>query len=472
MPDKLTGSQNHRFDVLLLEQQTESCPSNCQRLRMWLGDLPGVSRVIIYTPEEISKSAAPACVVARASAQESFAGLYALIRRHWPEVPLLAVFCRDWNGLEDTVRCLNDGIDDFLRCPFGKEEMTARLRRLFAYGNHYLHAEQGTERPWQPDTMIGRSPKFLQVLDRLKNISLSEATVLLHGETGTGKEVFGRAVHYLGPRKSHAFIPVNCGSLPDHLFENELFGHVKGAYTDASSSEHGLLRAAEGGTIFLDEVDSLSMGAQVKLLRFLQDHEYRPLGSSVSLTANVRVVAATNANLRGLVEAKAFREDLFYRLNILSLRIPPLRDRPDDIPLLADYFLRRFRPPGQPTALRFSSAVIQKLLSHNWPGNIRELEGVIYRAVVLCPNPVVGAADIDLNLDQPEEFAVAQSSLREAKQTVVESFERLYLIGLLDNHGGNVSHAAREAGKERRAFQRLVKKYNLNREEFRKTNVG
>lgn len=472
MPDKLTAERSHSPEVVLLDQQNAACPAHsCEYVRGWIDELPGAPRVTIRASME-GPSATPACIVARPSPHESFAGLYALVRRRWPAVPLLAVFCRNWDGLEGAARCMNDGIDDFLRCPFGKDEMIARLERLLTYSSYACHTSRGGEPPWQPETMIGRSPKFLQALARLQSISQSEATVLLHGETGTGKEVFGRAVHYLGPRKSHAFIPVNCGSLPDNLFENELFGHVKGAYTDASTSEQGLLRAAEGGTIFLDEVDSLSMNAQVKLLRFLQDHEYRPLGSSVSLNADVRVVAATNANLRSMVEAKFFREDLFYRLNILSLRIPPLRDRPEDIPLLAEHFLRQFRPQNQPSAVRFSPAVIQKLLSHNWPGNIRELEGVIYRAVVLCRNPVISAADIDLNLDQQADQAPAQSNLKEAKQTVVESFERLYLIGLLDNHGGNVSRAAREAGKERRSFQRLVRKYNLNREQFRKTNVG
>jgi DNA-binding NtrC family response regulator len=392
-----------------------------------------------------------------------------MVRKRWAAVPFLAVFCSYWVGVDRVARCLNDGIDDFLRCPFRRDETIARLERLLAYSGSARHAGRDRERSWQPETLIGRSPKFVWVLDRLQSMSQSEATVLLHGETGTGKEVFGRAVHYLGPRRGRAFIPVNCGSLPDNLFENELFGHVKGAYTDASTSEHGLLRAAEGGTIFLDEIDSLSASGQVKLLRFLQDHEYRPLGSSLNLRADVRVVAATNANLRSLVETKMFREDLFYRLNILSLRIPPLRDRPEDIPLLAEHFLRRFRPQSQPTALRFSPAVIQKLLSHKWPGNIRELEGVISRAVVLCRNAVISTADIDLHLDEAAEPVPAQSNLKEAKQTMVETFERLYLIGLLDNHGGNVSRAAREAGKERRTFQRLVKKYNLNREQFRKT---
>jgi DNA-binding NtrC family response regulator len=467
-----TADTSSAFSLLLVGRQASACPANsCSSLTTWISQQPWAPRVIACSSPDSAVSAEPSCIFALPSPRESFATLYAAIRRRWQAVPLLAVFCREWNGLEGLARCMNDGIDDFLRCPFGPDELAARLVRLLAYGKSPTGLSGPDRRPWQPDNLIGRSPAFFRVLDQLHSMSHCDATVLLLGETGTGKEVFGRAVHYLGMRKGHAFIPVNCGSLPDNLLENELFGHAKGAYTDASTSEKGLLRSAEGGTLFLDEIDSLTLGSQVKLLRFLQDHEYRPLGSPRSVTADVRVVAATNANLRRLVEAKMFREDLFYRLNILSLRIPPLRDRPDDIPLLAEHFLNRFRPANQSTALRFSPAVIHKLVTHNWPGNIRELEGVIYRVAVLCRNQVISTADIDLNLDQPEPGPV-QANLKEAKQTMVESFERMYLIGLLDNNGGNVSRAAREAGKERRAFQRLVRKYNLNREQFRKTGVG
>jgi DNA-binding NtrC family response regulator len=428
---------------------------------------PDAARLIVGPSANPPASIEPCCVIARPSPNESFAALCAGIRQRWPGVPLLSVFCKDWSGLEGAVACLNDGSDDFLCCPFGKVELAARLDRLLAYGIAGLRSRPQGRRSWQPETLVGQSPRFLQALDKLHKMATSGATVVLLGETGTGKEVFARTIHYLSARKGFPFIPVNCGSLPDNLIENELFGHLKGAYTDASTSATGLLRAAEGGTLFLDEIDSLSIEAQVKLLRFLQDREYRPLGSSTSLTANVRLVAATNANLRALVQARVFREDLFYRLNILTLRVPALRERLDDIPLLADYFLRRFRSPNHASAVQLSPAVIQKLVSHSWPGNIRELEGVIHRAVVLCSTPVVSACDIDFALDQ-NETDLPQSLLKDAKQTVVEQFERSYLITLLDTHGGNLTQAAREAGKERRSFQRLVKKYQINREQFRK----
>jgi DNA-binding NtrC family response regulator len=463
----LKVAKDDTFELLLLGRHTEACPSgSCVPIRNWLAGLPGAPRVVECSSPDSGTLIEPQCIVARPSPHEGFAALYAAVRRRWPSVPLLAVFCADWIGLESVALCMNDGIDDFLRCPFGRDEVSARLKRLLTYGSLARRAGAGGGRASQPETLIGRSPKFVEALDKLESIAQSDATVLIQGETGTGKEVFGRAIHYLGPRRSRPFIPVNCGSLPDNLLENELFGHVKGAYTDASTSESGLLRSAEGGTLFLDEVDTLSMGSQIKLLRFLQDHEYRPLGSAASLTADVRVVAATNSNLRTLVEARAFREDLFYRLNILSLRIPALRTRLEDIPTLAEHFLERFRPRGRTCALRFSPAAMQKLVGHDWPGNIRELEGVLQRAVVLCRTPVITTADIDFNLDRVEP-ELGRTSLRAAKQTAIEHFERLYLIDLLDNHGGNISRAAKEAGKERRSLQRLIRKYNLDREQFR-----
>jgi DNA-binding NtrC family response regulator len=286
--------------------------------------------------------------------------------------------------------------------------------------------------------------------------------VLIAGETGTGKELVARAIHYQSPRQGKPFIPVNCGALPDHLFENELFGHTKGAYTDASSPEKGLVAEAEAGTLFLDEVDTLSASAQVKLLRFLQNREYRPLGSSKSITADVRILAATNADLRQQVQTKRFREDLYYRLNIVALRLPPLRERPEDIPLLADHFLRRYASHYGRGSLQFAAAALHKLVAYPWPGNVRELESVIQRAVLLAPCPVLQPDDIDLHLSyqctvsEPESFHTA-------KARAIEQFERTYLNTLLTAHQGNVTHAAKHTGEARRSLQRLLKKHGLNR---------
>jgi two-component system response regulator AtoC len=254
--------------------------------------------------------------------------------------------------------------------------------------------------------------------------------------------------------------------LPDHLCENELFGHAKGAFTDASSAEKGLIAEAEGGTLFLDEIDTLSASAQTKLLRFLQDQEYRPLGSSKGMIADVRIIAATNSDLRQQVRAKQFREDLFYRLNVLSLSIPPLRDNIEDIPLLANHFLARYATQYRCGRRQLSSDAMQILIAYPWPGNVRELEGVLQRAVILCSSSILSPSDIDLP-GGGQADAGKTGPLRQAKTRTIGQFERAYLIDLLSAHKGNVTHAAKAAGKERRTLQRLLHKYGLERQAFR-----
>jgi DNA-binding NtrC family response regulator len=311
--------------------------------------------------------------------------------------------------------------------------------------------------------IVGESKSFLQVVERAMHVAPSDATILLAGETGTGKELVARAVHYGSPRRSKPFVPVNCGALPDHLVENELFGHMKGAYTDASTSEKGLVAEAEEGTLFLDEVDTLSASTQVKLLRFLQDRTYRPMGSARSLTANVRIIAATNADLWQQVQAQRFREDLYYRLHVLAFRLPPLRERPDDIPRLVAHFLHRYSTQYGRGAFYLSADTLHKLAAYPWPGNVRELEAVIQRTVLLASSPCLQPQDIELPLSYQEDPVTQHASFREAKARAIEQFERAYLSTLLSAHQGNISQAAKYAGKERRAFTRLLEKYALHK---------
>jgi DNA-binding NtrC family response regulator len=293
----------------------------------------------------------------------------------------------------------------------------------------------------------------------------SDATVLITGETGTGKELFARGIHYHSARKGMPFIPVNCGALPDQLFENELFGHARGAFTSAFSQQRGLVAEAEGGTLFLDEVEALSSAAQAKLLRFLQDRVYRPLGSSKSKVGSVRILAATNANLWNEVEGKRFREDLYYRMNVLSLSIPPLRERKEDIPLLVAHFLNQHRKPNGSGPAVLSGSAMQKLLAYPWPGNVRELEGTIQRSVLMCASSVIQSNDIDLPVSDQTNVS-SSNSLREAKNCAVRDVERTYLVRTLIAFSGNISQAAKAAGKERRSFQRLLRKYGIDRQAF------
>jgi transcriptional regulator with GAF, ATPase, and Fis domain len=327
--------------------------------------------------------------------------------------------------------------------------------------------------------LIGTSGCFLRAAGMIPLLSATRSTVLISGETGTGKELFARAIHYTGERRGKPFVPVNCAALPDHLIENELFGHNKGAFTGAFADKHGLFHEADGGTLFLDEINSLGLVVQSKLLRVLQDQEFRPLGSTKSHKVNVKVVAATNTDLRTLVEMRQFREDLFHRLNVLSVTIPPLRDRKEDILLLATHFLKVYTKEFALGPISMGPSCKSKLLGYSWPGNVRELEGAIQRAVAMTAGGVLESHDLDLPTCEPREAMAPvmetvpkagmsyEGGFQKMKMKVIEEFERTYLCELLSVHHGNISKAARAAKKERRAFQRLLHKHGLDRRVFR-----
>jgi two-component system response regulator GlrR len=308
------------------------------------------------------------------------------------------------------------------------------------------------------DHIIGESPVFVALLSQISSIAKHDVCVLILGETGTGKEVFARAIHYCSQRSGKPFIPVNCGAIPIDLLENEFFGHDAGAFTSANCPRRGILKEADGGTLFLDEVDCLPPFAQVKFLRFLQDGQFRPLGSVSTCSADVRVLAASNADLKEILESGRLRKDLYYRLNVLSMQLPPLREREADIVLLARYFLAKYSDKFKVPARDFSSAALQKLVYHPWPGNVRELENVIQRAVVLVDHPIIGPDDIPIG---DREGKLEDQSFQQLKAKAIDQFEQSYVRRLLLIHEGNITKAAQAAGKDRRAFWELMRKHNI-----------
>jgi DNA-binding NtrC family response regulator len=312
--------------------------------------------------------------------------------------------------------------------------------------------------------LIGQSAIFLQQVQKIPLIASCEANVLIVGETGTGKELYARAIHYGSARAGRPFMPVNCGAIPAELVENELFGHIRGAFTSASSLQVGLIEEANGGTLFLDEIDCLPVHAQVKLLRFLQEKEYRPLGSSRMRRADVRVVAASNLNLEEAVDTGKVRQDLFYRLNIISLTLPPLRDRREDIPLLARHFLAKYAREFDSPVRDFSDEAMDMLMVYSWPGNVRELEHAVERAIVMCTRPLIQASDIVLS---NQAVAGKRDSLREAKAKEIERFEKNYIQGVLSACRGNITRAAQISQKNRRAFWQLIQKYRIDVSRFK-----
>ena len=308
---------------------------------------------------------------------------------------------------------------------------------------------------------IGASAPFLAVLDQLRRMARSGAPVLIEGETGCGKEVAARALHYCGPRRDGPFVPVNCGALPDHLLEAELFGHARGAFTDAKTARRGLVAEANGGTLFLDEVDALSAKAQVTLLRFLQDQRYRPLGSSEELSSQARVIAAANRKLDDLARAGGFRVDLLYRLDLLHLRMPPLRERTGDAQLLVRHFLAHYAAHYGVESPRLDDATLAWIDQYRWPGNVRELQNWVQRRLLMDDAPAVGEQTLDALA--PTESARGPMNFRAAKAEAVRRFERDYVAQVLKQAEGNVTRAAQLAGKERRAFGKLLKKHGLDR---------
>jgi len=308
--------------------------------------------------------------------------------------------------------------------------------------------------------LAGESPAFTEALLKLRRIAAADAPVLIEGETGTGKELAARAIHYWSARRSHPFVAVNCGALPDHLLEDELFGHERGAFTDAKLARPGLVAVANGGTLFLDEVDSLSARAQVALLRFVQDQRYRPLGCTQERSTDTRLIAATNRPLSDATAAGQFRADLLYRLQILKIELPPLRARGGDAELLALHFIERYRTKYGLPATTLAPETLAWLRSHPWPGNVRELENWIHRELLMADGPQIRLRH---DTPSPDDERPPLGKFQRAKSEAVSRFERDYALEVLKRANGNVTLAAQLAGKERRAFGKLLKKHGIDR---------
>jgi DNA-binding NtrC family response regulator len=314
--------------------------------------------------------------------------------------------------------------------------------------------------------LIGESPVFLEAVRLIRRLSSFDAAVLIQGETGTGKELAARAIHYLGARRNAPFIPVNCGAIPDNLVESEFFGHERGAFTDAKETRQGVIEQAERGTLFLDELEVLSPRGQVALLRFLQDHSYRSLGSVRNRVANVRVVGSSNTDLGAAVKRGEFRADLLFRLSVLTITLPPIRERTGDAVLLAERFIRRFSAEYGLAPRPLDERAREYLERYDWPGNVRELENLVHRAILLDEGPYVSFAEAcgDATATHlPSDTASIDLPFNEAKARAIAIFERTYVTELLRRTHGNISQAARLCGKERSRLGKLIKKYGLER---------
>ena len=386
------------------------------------------------------------------------------------------VMMTGYASVGDAVRAMKLGAYDYLEKPFDPDaaaltvaraaerrrlrDETASLRRELE-GIHSFH------------NLVGKSDRMRDVYRLLEQAAGLDITVLLGGETGTGKELAARAIHYHSTRKERRFVPVNCGALPPDLVESELFGHARGAFTGAASAKAGLFEEADGGTIFLDEIGELPLATQVKLNRVLQEKEIRRVGDNVAIKVDVRVIAATHRDLKGEVQAGRFREDLYYRLNVFPIRLPPLRERAEDVPLLASHFLEKHARAMRREIGGFDPEALRLLASHPWPGNVRELENAVERAVAIATGSSILSRDLPAELAAPASPrvpgpALAAMPYREVVEQAQDRISREYLVALLTEFHGNVTRSAARAGLERESLHRLLKKHGLRSDDFKR----
>jgi DNA-binding NtrC family response regulator len=411
------------------------------------------------SPQQLSCAGVELVLLAAPAQMEDPLRFFAWLQDHTLRTSSVAIL--PTNPDTKLLQAVSEMVNDFVISPVKSGELRCRVLRILGMNQGDEHSiRQRLKLEVGLAGLLGQDPGFLKVLENIPGIAASNATVLLLGETGTGKELCAQAIHNLSSRQNGPFIPVECGAIPEHLAENELFGHARGAFTDAHRDQKGVAAMAEGGTLFLDEIDSLPLVAQAKLLRFIQEGVYRPLGSQRFERSDLRLIAATNCDLEACIQNQNFRRDLYFRLNVLRLRLPPLRERRQDIVLLAKHFLDLHSSPTRQPGKRFSEAALHSLQNYPWPGNVRELQNTVQRAVAFSAGPVIQPGELDLPLGDD---ATPADNFRRAKSRVVEHFERAYLEELLRKHAGNVSQAARDAGKDRRVFGRMMKKYDIRR---------
>ncbi|WP_334667550.1 two-component system response regulator GlrR [Klebsiella pneumoniae] len=377
--------------------------------------------------------------------------LFSEIQKGHPGMPVIILTAH--GSIPDAVAATQQGVFSFLTKPVDKDALYKAIDEALE------QRSPATDEAWR-QAIVTRSPLMLRLLEQAGMVAQSDVSVLINGQSGTGKEIVAQAIHNASPRHDKPFVAINCGALPEQLLESELFGHARGAFTGAVSNREGLFQAAEGGTLFLDEIGDMPVALQVKLLRVLQERKVRPLGSNRDIEINVRIISATHRDLPKAMARGEFREDLFYRLNVVNLKIPPLSERTEDIPLLANHLLRQSADRHKPFVRAFSSDAMKRLMAAKWPGNVRQLVNVIEQCVALTSSPVIGDALVEQALEGENK----------ALPTFVEArnqFELNYLRKLLQITKGNVTHAARMAGRNRTEFYKLLSRHELDANDFK-----
>ncbi|EOU4018140.1 TPA: two-component system response regulator GlrR [Salmonella enterica] len=377
--------------------------------------------------------------------------LFTEIQKVQPGMPVIILTAH--GSIPDAVAATQKGVFSFLTKPIDKDALYKAIDEALE------QTAPATDDSWR-NSIVTRSPLMLRLLEQAHMVAQSDVSVLINGQSGTGKEIFAQAIHNASPRSNKPFVAINCGALPEQLLESELFGHARGAFTGAVSNREGLFQAAEGGTLFLDEIGDMPTPLQVKLLRVLQERKVRPLGSNRDIDIDVRIISATHRDLPKAMARGEFREDLYYRLNVVSLKIPALAERTEDIPLLANHLLRQSAQRHKPFVRAFSTDAMKRLMTASWPGNVRQLVNVIEQCVALTSSPVISDALVEQALEGEN---TALPTFAEARN----QFELNYLRKLLQITKGNVTHAARMAGRNRTEFYKLLSRHELDANDFK-----
>ncbi|HNQ58172.1 MAG: sigma 54-interacting transcriptional regulator [Burkholderiales bacterium] len=376
--------------------------------------------------------------------------LFDAVRRTYPMLPVIILTAH--GTIPEAVEATRRGVFGFITKPYEAQALLAEVRKALA--------ADASSPDLTESQIVTRSPLMLSVLDEARIVAATDASVLIFGDTGSGKELLAQTLHDWSPRRDAAFVAINCGAIPEQLLESELFGHVKGSFTGATRDHRGLFQEAVGGTVFLDEIGDMPLSLQVKLLRVLQEREVRPVGAARSVPVDVRIVSATHRDLDAEIAAGRFREDLYYRVNVVNLNLPPLAERREDIPLLAQHFLAALAEKYRKKVNGYASDAMEVLLKAAWPGNVRQLFNVVEKCVALSTTPIVPLALVERALNRPGED---MGSFDEARR----AFERDYLVQLLKMSAGNVTHAARIAKRNRSDFYTLLNRHQIDPSRFK-----
>jgi DNA-binding NtrC family response regulator len=377
----------------------------------------------------------------------------------------VVIIISGYGTIESSVKAMREGAFNFLEKPFTSQKLFDVVESALSQNSGQTEDNPDKENDNSAFTgIIYQNKSIKDIINLIHKIAPGDMNVLISGESGTGKELFARAIHKLSNRDAHPFVPVNCGALPENLFESELFGHERGAFTGAVKTKPGLLEFANHGTFFLDEIGDLNLNMQVKLLRMLEDNKIRRVGGEKELDIDVRIIAATNKDLEIAIQSNEFREDLYYRLNTIEIKILPLRERSNDILLIANHFLSKLSGTDGKSVYRFSSEAEKALLSYSWPGNVRELQNMVKRAFYLTSGQIIQSADLPLPKSENEIISVKNElelPYKDAKDSFIEKFEVEYLTHHIKLNNGNISKTAEACGLDRRSIHRLINKYNI-----------